>query len=680
MIYAEEISLIIQQRIAGFFNQVSSVEEIMSTIIDDPCYGKDKRGINKKLAEKILHERRKYSFNKFRNLEQILAIKGIGYDTRHDIFFNFAEDFSNPLEKLTYATQIEKRIVKYINSIGSAASLVKKVVDDPAYGGEGKGLSLKQAEAVLKARDKKNTGKFLSIQEIFEVKGMGKDACHDLIFSFWLEDVVPPPISIQSPSDGFCTNKTSVDLSVSCYAPSEDSENPDGGNISKIEVLRDGKIILTHESPPSQTFFVLRFLNLDISDILNTGTETVFQVRAYKKSQKQGILASSEKISVYCDDMPPSIEFVSPEQEGYTNQAKPNIYFTVRDLGGSGVKPEAIVTINGKSMNVKSEVYIGNEVNFTAVPKSNLTEGPQILKVTASDWAGNQYSRELNFNVDLTNPRVISSQPANGNFYTEVKNISASILETGGPGLKPGTLSVTLDQKTIKATCKGPVDGLYSIEAGIPSALTEGIHKLSISINDVAGNTLDGGEITFGILKSKEYFEAGYNWLYAGETKLAENVLVYSGDQRSAFLLAQLFQNQDRQAEAIKAYKTANTPEAKACLAEIYMKTKNTTELMPILDEFIAEHKNTDAMCFKGNLLAQSGDMKKAEELWKDSDTPRSWYNLACLECSRSNKEEAIANITKLAAAGGAWLETLFKDPNLALIKADLANIPKIIK
>lgn len=679
MVYAEEMSLIIQQRITGFFNSVKTAEEILNNLIDDPNFGKEHRGIHRKLAEKIFSEREKNTSKKFRQVWQIFEIAGMGQDARHDTIFNFVRVFANNEEKVLFAQQIEKRILRYLNALSNPESLVKKVSDDPTFGASGKGISLKQAQAILSARDKKNSGKFTAISEITEVKGMGKDAEHDLLFTFWLEDEFPPPVSIQSPLDGSCTNATSIDLAVSCYAPSEDVDDPEAGNVSKIEILCNDQLILSYDTPPSKNFFVQRFLNLDVSGGLNKGVAQTFQVRIYKKSQRKGLLATSEKVSVLVDQLAPMIEFTSPQTNGFTNLAKPEVCFTVRDTGGAGVKPQALVTLNGKSMRVRSETVSGDEANFYALPKTNLSEGMQIVHVTASDWAGNSSTRSLEFNVDLSSPRVVLSHPLNGNFYSEVKGISASILETGGAEVDSKSLVVVLDQKKLKSTCTGPLEGHYRIESEVPGELTEGIHKLSISLADTAGNKLQGGEINFGILKSKNYFETAYTWFSQGESLLAENALRYSGDPRSALALGQLLEMQNRSAEAVAVYKNCSLPEAKKSLAAIYMATKNSQELLPLVDEIIRESGNKDALCFKGNLLAPT-DMNQAEELWKSADTPRSWYNLACLACSKGNKTEAIAYITKLASVGGAWLTPLSKDRNLALIKTELSTIPKIIK
>ncbi len=80
------------QLLLKFFNTVTSPEEIVRRIKDDPAYiqaGIKTRGVTLSQAEKIMQTRGTLAEKKFSDVLQILAINGIGDDTYHDILFSF---------------------------------------------------------------------------------------------------------------------------------------------------------------------------------------------------------------------------------------------------------------------------------------------------------------------------------------------------------------------------------------------------------------------------------------------------------------------------------------------------------------------------------------------------------------------------------------------------------------
>lgn len=75
-----------------FLNDVTSPEVLAGRIKDDPSFGKGPPrayGIRRKLAEKIIGQR-------FNNLDDILAVIGIGPDTLHDIIYSFQDKETRP--------------------------------------------------------------------------------------------------------------------------------------------------------------------------------------------------------------------------------------------------------------------------------------------------------------------------------------------------------------------------------------------------------------------------------------------------------------------------------------------------------------------------------------------------------------------------------------------------------
>ncbi|HKR65678.1 MAG TPA: Ig-like domain-containing protein, partial [Thermoanaerobaculia bacterium] len=116
------------------------------------------------------------------------------------------------------------------------------------------------------------------------------------------------------------------------------------------------------------------------------------------------------------------------------------------------------------------------------------SEGAHKLKVTAKDCAGNEFSRELSFTIDLTAPRFLSFTPASGSKVTDV----------------PVSLSGTTDADAVEVRLVGKgvttsvVNGTFTLDAGFAN----GVNDLTLDLVDRAGNI---GHIsyTLGIKTSK---------------------------------------------------------------------------------------------------------------------------------------------------------------------------------
>lgn len=75
-----------EQKVIDFLNLVKSAEEISNSIIDDPKNGKDGTAIGLKSADRIIAHRKKSG--EFKNLDEVLAISGIGEDKVNDLLYS----------------------------------------------------------------------------------------------------------------------------------------------------------------------------------------------------------------------------------------------------------------------------------------------------------------------------------------------------------------------------------------------------------------------------------------------------------------------------------------------------------------------------------------------------------------------------------------------------------------
>jgi hypothetical protein len=165
--------------ILEFFNNVKDHKEIMVKIIDDPDFGPSPPrayAIGKRKAERILEVRNRLSNERFDSIRQIEEIEGIGPDTFHDILYTFR-----------YQDRDVQAILTFFNTAESIAEIKERISDDPEFGAISKrafGINKKQAAGILAKRAKLPGKKFTSLQQIEEIRGIGLDTFHDILYSF----------------------------------------------------------------------------------------------------------------------------------------------------------------------------------------------------------------------------------------------------------------------------------------------------------------------------------------------------------------------------------------------------------------------------------------------------------------------------------------------------------------
>ena len=133
---ATETPTWVYKRILAFFNQAQTVEEIVSTVKDDPSDGPG-RTISANLAARILRERKNYGFWGFTEFDQIDRIKGVGQGTIDDLLYTFgdsaAETFKNRMynDGLIYPENWPLEYFRY--EIADLETFEKMVFDDQLF-------------------------------------------------------------------------------------------------------------------------------------------------------------------------------------------------------------------------------------------------------------------------------------------------------------------------------------------------------------------------------------------------------------------------------------------------------------------------------------------------------------------------------------------------------------------
>jgi hypothetical protein len=182
------------------------------------------------------------------------------------------------------------------------------------------------------------------------------------------------------------------------------------------------------------------------------------------------------------DAVAPVLSDVRPDDGSSTSDASPAISVAVADAG-VGVDPASIVmTLDGNDISAHGAFSAGR---FTSAPGAPLGFGLHTVVVRASDLAGNR-SAPLSWSFDErddTPPVVSGRTPLAGSTVPGASAIGFDVSDAGA-GVDPAALHVTVDGSDVTAW------GAYA--AGhfsyTPGALSTGVHTVSVSAADNAGN------------------------------------------------------------------------------------------------------------------------------------------------------------------------------------------------
>jgi hypothetical protein len=193
------------------------------------------------------------------------------------------------------------------------------------------------------------------------------------------------------------------------------------------------------------------------------------------------------------DAVPPVLSDVRPDPGSSSSDATPAISAAVADAG-VGVDPGSIrMTVDGVDVTARG-AFAGGRFAYT--PASDLAFGTHSVTVIASDTAGNR-SEPLTWSFDVadeTPPSVVDRTPVAGSTVPGASAIGFDVRDTGA-GVDPGALHVLVDGSDVTAW------GTFA--AGqfryAPGSMTPGVHTVSVTVADLAGNVVGPIEWEFAV-------------------------------------------------------------------------------------------------------------------------------------------------------------------------------------
>ena len=169
------ISRLDEKLILNILNDKSlTPDQLVQLVKDDPAYGsKSGIGIRHGTALLLLEIRSEYGEQGFTELDQILKVKGIGKDTYHDIIYSIIN------------LPPEQKVLHFFNTVTSYKELTEFVIDDPESGAAFKrGITTRAAKNIIEIRRSFPHNKFPSLKEIDNVKYVGEQTLHNIIYTF----------------------------------------------------------------------------------------------------------------------------------------------------------------------------------------------------------------------------------------------------------------------------------------------------------------------------------------------------------------------------------------------------------------------------------------------------------------------------------------------------------------
>jgi predicted transcriptional regulator len=210
-------------------------------------------------------------------------------------------------------------------------------------------------------------------------------------------NVTPPTLTVLSPRDGEVTNDPHVTVSGSVDGYGDRVEIHIGDQDVDVPVDADG-------------FFYTTSLTLPYD-----GMVEVF-LTAFDPFGN----SDSERVTLYLDSSPPTLDFVGLEQDGEPN------YVRVQSL-----------VIEGRTDDPKARIWVDDQPVGVLQDRSfaatvQLREGRQTVRVLARDDAGNPARADLVMVLDTVPPVLTLADPSTNPFYTNQDTVEV-IIESSEP-------------------------------------------------------------------------------------------------------------------------------------------------------------------------------------------------------------------------------------------------------
>jgi len=280
--------------------------------------------------------------------------------------------------------------------------------------------------------------------------------------------VLPAPV-VTTPANGSWTNDSTptysgtISVTPALPAGTEIVIYVDGAEVGRTTANALGNWTFTPVTP------------------LSAGTHTV---SALAVNTTQGVQSANSNTNTFTLDVTaPTVSVTTPAEGARINNPLPTYSGTVSD-DGPGPYTVAI-RVDGNLLG--NATVTGNTWTFT--PTVPLAEGAHTVLATASDAAGNTATDSNAFTLDLTPPAVVVTTPAEGARINNPLPTYSGTVSDDGPG--PLTVVVTVDGTVLgNATVTG---NTWTFTPTTP--LAEGVHTVTATATDVAGNTATDSNI-----------------------------------------------------------------------------------------------------------------------------------------------------------------------------------------
>ncbi len=285
-------------------------------------------------------------------------------------------------------------------------------------------------------------------------------------------DSTPPSVRLAGITSGAYINKSSLALQTIIH---------DNIGLKYVKILLNGKNILERTFTKGNISAYREALhgttNVDLKLTLSL-SDGHYVLNVIAADLAGNII--SRNMTFYVDTTPPKVKVLMPENGSYVNTTDVVINVSAAD---NLCLASVIAYVNG------SPVKLVSGAGKYEAPG----EGEYVLKVSARDCAGNEASSNEVFHVDLTPPSITFIKPRASTVVRTPFQLSASVKDNYGVRL----IYVTVDGKVIKEFRLTQPQIRYGVNVSI-SDLQEGSHRLTIVVEDVAGN-VGKGSVTLTI-------------------------------------------------------------------------------------------------------------------------------------------------------------------------------------
>lgn len=208
-----------------------------------------------------------------------------------------------------------------------------------------------------------------------------------------VKEKVAPVITITSPTDGarVTNNKQPIIFTAT------DEQNGSGIDLSSLVVKVNGTQVTSAEIE-TQTITNGYQFTYTPSGVLENGSNTV----TVNISDNDENVAAEKSVTFTVDTVAPTLNITSPVDNYLTNNASLAVSGTTNDETSSPVTVG--ITLNGADQGA-----VTVESNGTFSKLVTLTEGDNVIVITATDQAGNSTSITRNVGLDTSVPEIVSA-------------------------------------------------------------------------------------------------------------------------------------------------------------------------------------------------------------------------------------------------------------------------------